>query len=78
METDEDHVHMMINMIPSISVSSIVRRLKQISTNKLWKLCPRLLEKHFWKEHTFWSDGYFVCSIGNASEETIKNYIKNQ
>jgi len=31
-----------------------------------------------WKEHTFWSDGYFVASIGNANEKTIQKYIEEQ
>jgi REP element-mobilizing transposase RayT len=31
-----------------------------------------------WKEQTFWSDGYFTCSIGNASKNTILKYIQNQ
>jgi len=26
----------------------------------------------------FWSDGYFVCIIGDASPETIKKYIDEQ
>ncbi|MGM0482102.1 MAG: transposase [Pseudomonadota bacterium] len=29
------------------------------------------------KRH-FVSDGYFVCSVGNASEETIRKYIQEQ
>jgi putative transposase len=33
--------------------------------------------KHFWKERTLWSDGYFVSTIGNASEDTIKKYIES-
>ena len=36
------------------------------------------LKKEFWKEHTFWSDGYFVCSIGEANPDTIRKYIENQ
>ncbi|WP_188347450.1 transposase, partial [Sphingobacterium cavernae] len=36
------------------------------------------LFKHFSKKHTFWSDGYFVCSIGEASPDTIREYILNQ
>ena len=36
------------------------------------------LTKHFWKEHTFWSDGYFVCSIGEANPDTIRKYIESQ
>jgi len=32
----------------------------------------------FWKEHTFWTDGYFACSVGDVSEEMLKRYIENQ
>jgi putative transposase len=36
------------------------------------------LLNQFWNEKTFWSDGYFACSIGEASPETIRQYILNQ
>ncbi len=36
------------------------------------------LQKHFWKEHTFWTDGYFACSVGSVSEEMLRRYIENQ
>jgi putative transposase len=36
------------------------------------------LKKHFWVKHTFWSDGYFVCSTGDANTDTIKKYIESQ
>ena len=78
METDKDHIHLLVSYPPSISVSSIVKRLKQISTISLWKCYYEWLRKHFWLEHTFWSDGYFACSIGEANPDTIRNYIANQ
>ena len=78
LETDEDHIHMLISYPPKLSVTSIIRKLKQESTIYLWKNYPKFLSKHFWKEHTFWSDGYFACSIGEANPETIKRYIENQ
>lgn len=53
MEVDKDHIHMMIQFPPTLAVVSIVRRLKQISTNQLWKLYEPQLKKHFWVEHTF-------------------------
>ena len=71
MNSDIDHLHMLISIKPSISVSQIVRVLKQESTVYIWKKYKQLLKLHFWKEHTFWSDGYFVVSIGNANEKTI-------
>lgn len=78
METDKDHIHMLVRYPPNISVSSIVRRLKQCNTLSLWKQFSVMLAKQFWKEHTFWSDGYFVCSIGEANPDTIRKYIENQ
>ena len=42
------------------------------------KKYPNYLRKHFWKEHTFWTDGYFASSVGNVTEEMLKKYIENQ
>lgn len=78
METDKDHIHLMIQYIPRVSISSIVNRLKSITTYHLWKKYKPFLKQHFWKENTFWTDGYFVCSVGEASPETIRRYIQNQ
>ena len=63
--SDIDHLHMLISMKPSVSVSQIVRVLKQESTTYIWNRYRKELKKIFWKENTFWSDGYFVASIGN-------------
>lgn len=78
METDKDHLHTLLNITPVYSISSIVNRLKSISTNRIWKLYQNTLKRHFWKEKTFWSDGFFVCSIGEASPDTIRRYIETQ
>ena len=78
METDKDHIHLLVSYPPKVSISSIVRKLKQESTIILWKYFPVFLSRFFWKEHTFWSDGYFACSIGEANPETIRRYIENQ
>jgi putative transposase len=78
MEVDKDHIHLMIQFPPKISITSIVRRLKQISTYKLWLSHKVKLKKHFWVEHTFWSDGYFVCTTGDSSTESTKRYIESQ
>lgn len=78
METDKDHIHLLIKSEPKISVLSIIRRLKQESTNRLWKTEKEYLKKHYWGENTLWSDGYFVSSIGNVSKEAVEYYIRNQ
>jgi putative transposase len=78
METDKDHVHLMVDYPPTLSVFQIVRRLKSLTTRRLWERHEDILQWFFWKERTFWSDGYFACSTGDASAETIKKYIEEQ
>ncbi len=77
MEVDKEHIHLMIESVPKLSPLQIVRRLKQETTHRIWRKYPEL-KKFFWKEKTFWSDGYFCCSIGNASIDTVKQYIESQ
>ena len=80
MEVDKDHIHLLVNYSPILSVVEIVRHLKQISTYRIWRQNNNHLDlpNQFWKEKTFWSDGYFASSIGNISKETIEKYIQNQ
>ena len=78
METDKDHIHYMIETEPTMSISKIVNLMKSYTTYHIWKRYPQYLRKQFWKEHTFWRDGYFACSVGNVSEEMLKKYIENQ
>lgn len=75
---DKNHIHLLISYDPNIKISSIVMRLKQISTYNLWLNYEDYLKKIFFKERTFWSDGYFVSSIGYINEDKIKKYIKLQ
>ena len=71
METDKDHIHYMIETEPTMSVSKIVNLMKSYTTYHIWGRYPQYLRKQFWKERTFWTDGYFACSVGNVSEEII-------
>lgn len=75
---DSNHIYIMIDAAPKFSATKITRLFKSISTIKIWKLHGEILNNYFWKKKSFWSNGYFVCSIGNANPETIKNYIDNQ
>lgn len=77
-ETDKDHIHYMIELKPNISISKVVCLIKSYTTYHIWKKYSKCLSKYFWKEKTFWTDGYFVSTIGNISEETLHTYIKNQ
>jgi putative transposase len=78
MESDIDHIHFLIDYDPILSISMIVRHLKQTSSIEIWKRHEKYLKTQFWKHRTFWTKGYFVSSIGNASIDTISRYIDEQ
>lgn len=78
MEVDEDHIHFLIESSPSLRVVQIVRKLKQESTFGLWRDFEEYLSKIYWKDRTFWTDGYFVSTTGDVSSETVRRYIENQ
>lgn len=78
METDKDHIHYMIETTPNINLSDFVRTIKSYISHHMWQKYGNYLSKHFWKEKTFWTDGYFICSVGNVSEKRLKEYIENQ
>ena len=78
METDKDHIHILLQYNPADSVTRIASILKQYSTYKAWREHKKMLLHHYWKEKTLWSDGYFAASIGQVSQETIERYIEHQ
>lgn len=78
METDQDHVHILLQYNPTDSITRIVSILKQHSTYLSWQQHSALLEHHYWKKHVLWSDSYFAASIGVVSQAVIERYFENQ
>ena len=78
MEVDKDHIHLMIESEPKVSPLMIVRVLKQQCTTEMWRIYKKELSKHYWAENIFFTDGYFVSTIGEVSSKILKKYIENQ
>lgn len=71
-----DHVHCFVSAPPKISVTQIVKYLKGISGNQLFREYPQL-RKSLWKGQ-LWNGSYFCETIGSTSEENILRYIERQ
>ena len=74
---DCDHVHFLVQSVPTYSPTRIVRIIKSITAREMfaWR---EGLRKSLWGSE-FWTDGYFVNSVGRkGSETTIQNYVHNQ
>lgn len=78
METDKDHIHILLEYDTTERVCDIISILKRQTTYYLWNRYGTYLSRQYWKKHIFWSDGYFACSIGEVSSATIEKYIAVQ
>ena len=75
--TESDHVHFLIQSVPSYSPTKIVTKVKSITAREIFSQVPTVKEQLWGGE--FWTDGYFVSTVGeHANEDVIREYIKNQ
>jgi len=75
--TDGDHVHFLIQSVPSMAPTEIVRIVKSLTAREIFKKCP-WVKKKLWGGN-LWSSGYFVGTVGrHANEEQIKKYVASQ
>ena len=75
LNTDNDHVHIQIEIPPNITISSAVQKLKQNSSKDIRKKHKFIREMYL--ENSIWSVGYFSSTIG-LNEEQIQKYIEWQ
>ena len=71
-----EHVHMLVQLKPDVSLSKTVQYFKGGSSKKIREEFPEL--KEFLWGDSFWADGYFAETVGNRNEAAIKKYIKDQ
>ena len=75
--TDSDHVHFLVQSVPTYSPTKIVRTIKSITAKEIFRQLPEV-KKQMWGGE-FWSDGYYISTVGaHGSEEQIQQYVKNQ
>jgi putative transposase len=76
MSIQTDHVHLVVELPPHISVAEVVRIFKGGTSRVLRKEFPEM-EEFLWGE-SFWADGYFAETVGKVDEEVVKKYIRQQ
>lgn len=75
-ESDCDHVHLLIDCTPQHSIPSMIKALKGVSARLLFKEFPQL-KKKLWGGH-LWNPSYFVATVSEQTEAQIRQYIQNQ
>jgi len=71
----KDHVHVHIEYPPSISISSLVKKMKG-RTSRLLQIEFPHLKKKYWGRH-FWAVGYGAWSTGNISDKMVQEYLEH-
>ena len=77
LEIPEDHIHMVVRSEPKISPSQIMQKVKSISAREFFKMFPDIKKRYFWGGK-LWTQSYYVETIGDATEDTIRKYVQNQ
>lgn len=75
-ETDLDHIHMLIDCSPQHYIPNIIKALKGVSARLLFKEHPEL-KSMLWGGH-LWNPSYFVATVSENTEEQIRDYIRSQ
>ena len=74
---DEDHVHFLVQGIPKMPVSRIVQVIKSITAREIFSK-HKEVKKMLWGGN-LWTSGFYANTVGQyASEEVIRDYVKNQ
>lgn len=73
-ETDKDHIHILVEVDPQFGVGNYVKKLKGRTSRILRDEFPHLRQRL----PTLWTNSYFVSTVGGALLSVIKQYIENQ
>ncbi|QNO14180.1 IS200/IS605 family transposase [Alkalicella caledoniensis] len=75
-ETDLDHIHLLIDCSPQHYIPNIIKALKGVSARLLFKAHPEI-KKQLWGGH-LWNPSYFVATVSENTQEQIREYIRGQ
>ena len=74
MEVMPDHVHLLLDVDPTIGINVIVSRIKGKTAHILTREFPEIRRRI----PTLWTRSKFIATVGSVSLETVKEYIKSQ
>ncbi len=74
---EADHVHLLVNFPPKVSVSKLVNSLKGVSSRRLKQMHPELIKPAYLK-NALWSPSYYAGSVGGAPISVVRQYIEQQ
>ena len=77
MNGEADHVHILFDYAPDIKLTELINKMKSRTARLARRDYPSEVGEYYWKP-VFWTNSYFVSTVGGAPLETVKQYIENQ
>jgi putative transposase len=74
---ETEHVHLLVNVPPTVALSRLVNSLKVVSSRRLRQEFPDLA-RHDWRARRLWSGSYVAGSAGGAPLHVLRAYIDQQ
>lgn len=73
--TDKDHVHFLVQSVPTYRVTKPVTMIKSLTAREIFRRCCGVKKKLRGGE--FWTDGSFASTVGRQGNgRTIGAYVK--
>ena len=77
MNGEPDHIHILFDYAPDIKLTELINKMKSRTARLARRDYPTEVSEYYWKP-VFWTNSYFVGSVGTNTAEIVEEYIKNQ
>lgn len=74
---ESDHIHLLLEMNPTIQISKFVNNIKTVTSRYIRKEFADHLQKYYW-EPVLWTRAYYISTVSGAPLATVKEYIQKQ
>ena len=77
MNGEADHIHILFDYAPDIRLSELINKIKSRTARLVRRDYPVEVGEYYWKP-LFWTNSYFLGSVGSNTTEIVIEYIQNQ
>ena len=77
MNGEADYIHILFDYAPDIRLSELINKIKSKTARLVRRDYPVEVGEYYWKP-LFWTNSYFLGSVGSNTTEIVKEYIQNQ
>ena len=77
MNGEPDHIHILFDYAPDVKLTELINKIKTRTARLVRRDYPIEIGEHCW-ESVFWTNSYFLSSVGVNTVKIVQEYIKEQ